>query len=170
MSRQRRGLQKDVSAIFSDVALQDVVYQDLGQESEPAKESPRRDRRSAPQTSTNAPDQGLDSHDILSPPYIEPVEPTPPEPADPVDDSKSLDDLGRDEKIQQLKATLPCAKDFTCLRSKLGKLCKARLGKNGKVVQCLEGKKHKCSFRLSFLFRKICRCPIRQYIAKRWGQ
>lgn len=170
MSRRRRGLQKDVSAIFSGVALQDVVHQDLGQASEPSKESPRRDRIGAPQTSTDTPDQGLDAHDILSPPYIEPEDQTPPELADPVADSASLDDFGRDEKIQQLKDAVSCAKDFSCLRSELGKLCKARLGKNGKVVQCLEGKKHKCSFRLSFLFKKLCRCPIRQYIAKHWGK
>ena len=84
--------------------------------------------------------------------------------------SAATDDLDLDENVKELMASVPCTKDFTCIRSKLANLCKARLAQDGKVLQCLERKVHACSFRLSFLLKKICRCPMRQYIAKRWGK
>jgi len=180
MARKKRGLQKNVSSIFAGVALQDVIHQGLSGDLSQQEKTPQKESA----TTTFAPvdlrdqDRGLLAEADRA--RIVPQEQTPMDSVDLVEVSAASDDLmeaptasadlSHDEKIKQLMASIPCTKDFTCVRSGLDNLCKARLGQKGKIVQCLESKKHTCSFQLSFLFKKICRCPMRQYIAKRWGK
>jgi hypothetical protein len=180
MARKKRGLQKSVSSIFSGVALQDVIHQGLSRDLSQQEKTPQKESA----TTTLAP-TGLQGQDrgLLAeadPAQIEPQEQTPMDSVPLVEVPGSADDLmaapaapadlSHDARTKQLMASIPCRKHFTCVQSELANLCKAQLGRKGRVVQCLEGKKHACSFRLSFLFKKICRCPIRQYIAKRWGK
>ncbi len=60
-----------------------------------------------------------------------------------------------------------CAEGFSCYKSGLKDLCRARLIRRGKVVQCLEPKKKPCDYRLSTLFKRLCQCPIRIRLAKK---
>jgi hypothetical protein len=170
MARKKRGLQKDVSSIFAGVALQDVIHQGLSQDpGQPAKtlqeESP-----STAFTPIDFPAQEVALAHEASQECTIPQEQEAVTAADLTKAPELSDEVSRDDRVQQLMASVPCTKDHSCVQSNLANLCKAKLGRKGTVVQCLEGKKHACSFRLSFLFKKICRCPIRQYIAKRWGK
>ena len=180
MARKKRGLQKNVSTIFAGVALQDVIHQGLSRVLSRQEQTPQKE----PATTTFAPvdlpgrDRELPAN--VDQARIEPQEQMPMDSVDLVEAPRSPDDLmsapavpadlSHDEKAKQLMASIPCTKDFNCVQSDLANLCKAQLGRNGKVVQCLEGKKHACSFRFSFLFKKICRCPMRQHIARHWGK
>ena len=63
-----------------------------------------------------------------------------------------------------------CEKGFSCYVSGLKNLCKARVIRKGKAVQCLEPKKKPCEYRISAFFKKFCQCPIRIHIAKKHGK
>lgn len=180
MAGKRRGLQKDVSTIFTGVALQDIVHHGLGQASSPA---PGTARAKSDSTASTTPRVQTETPIPDSQPAATEAEAQEPTPVASVKEAEvssavqglaeapaAVEDLDLDENAKALMASVPCTRDFTCVRSKLADLCKARLARDGKVLQCLERKMHACSFRLSFLFKKICRCPMRQYIAKRWGR
>ena len=72
-----------------------------------------------------------------------------------------------DRTIEGQKKKQRCEKGFSCYASGLKELCKARVIRRGKAVQCLEPKKKPCEYRISTFFKKICQCPIRIYIAKK---
>jgi hypothetical protein len=71
----------------------------------------------------------------------------------------------KDHDIEILMRTVKCSKDHTCYRSGYNILCKAKSLLNGHLVECLERDKP-CTFRFTF----ICRCAIRQYIARKYGK
>jgi hypothetical protein len=170
MAREKRGLQKDVSSIFAGVALEDVIHQALPQDAgQPAKPIPE----GFPNTPFAAIDFPAPKVELVQEASLDSAIPQDQEAvmlANQTNASEQSDELSGDERVQQLMASVPCTKDHSCVQSNLASLCKAKLGRKGKVVQCMESKKNACSFRLSFLFKKICRCPLRQYIAKRWGK
>ena len=180
MARRKRGLQKSVSSIFAGVALQDVIHQGLSRDLSRQEQTPQKESATATLAPIDLRGQDRELPANVDQARIEPQEQTPMDLVDLVEAPGSSDglmaapavpaDLRHDEKVKQLMASIPCTKGFTCVQSELANLCKAQLGRNGKVVQCLEGKKHACSFRFSFLFKKICRCPMRQHIAKHWGK
>ena len=180
MARKKRGLQKDVSSIFAGVALQDVIHQGLSRDLSRQEQTPQKESATATLAPIDLRGQDRELPANAGQARIEPQEQTPTGLVEVVEVPACADDLmaapavpadlSHDEKTKQLMASIPCTKDFSCVQSGLAKLCKAQLGRSGKVVQCLEGKKHACSFRFSFLFKKICRCPMRQHIARHWGK
>jgi len=170
MACKKRGLQKDVSSIFAGVALQDVVHQGLPQAQGPQEETLQEESPGTAFTPIDVPVSEPGLPQTAAQECTSPQEQDAVTPADLTEDPEHTDTACHDSQVKQLMVSVPCAKDFTCVQSNFANLCKAKPGRKGKVVQCLEGKKHACSFRLSFWFKKICRCPMRQYIAKRWGK
>jgi hypothetical protein len=72
----------------------------------------------------------------------------------------------RDERIEALRHTVECTQDHLCYRSGFSTLCRARPMLGGYVVECLEQGSH-CFHRFPLLRRALCRCAIRQYVARR---
>ena len=65
---------------------------------------------------------------------------------------------------------LKCPKGFQCHRSEYKVLCKA--GVNGKpdILHCLEEVPDECIFSLPYRDTYYCQCPLRNYIAEKFGK
>ncbi|MBP8304160.1 MAG: hypothetical protein KBE04_08555 [Phycisphaerae bacterium] len=75
----------------------------------------------------------------------------------------------RDEQIEALRVRVGCSQDHLCYRSGFSILCRARPILGGRWVECLE-RRSPCRHRLSLLGRALCRCAIRQVIARKHGK
>ena len=90
--------------------------------------------------------------------------------AEPESESGQASDDGAgfsDPRIEAQMKKQKCEKSFSCYTSGLEDLCKARVIRKGKTVQCLEPKKKPCAYRISTFFKRLCQCPIRIRIAKK---
>ena len=68
--------------------------------------------------------------------------------------------------LEKLIGDIKCPKDFKCTRSSLEDLCKADdIGKES-CLECLERNPQDCPFVIDAVSAKLCRCPLRVYIAK----
>jgi len=74
-------------------------------------------------------------------------------------------------EIEQIMAEMRCLKDFECYKSELENLCKVEdIGVDGSVV-CVEQTPRACEFSLFLEYNKrLCLCPLRVYIAKRFNR
>ena len=93
--------------------------------------------------------------------------------AEPEEDRTPEESCGEDsvdqailDTVNRLTKDVQCEKRFTCIESGLKDLCKAQLILNGRLLRCLETKKHKCNARSRFLGYYLCTCKIRFYLAK----
>jgi len=71
-----------------------------------------------------------------------------------------------DEHIEVLMESVACTKGHVCYRSGFETLCKARPLLGGCLVECLEAGSS-CPHRHTFLHKAICKCAIRQHIARK---
>lgn len=69
-------------------------------------------------------------------------------------------------EIEEIIRRMKCSKDFECYRSGFEKLGKVRTTANTKLIQCLAENQRSCEFRFSFAGRSFCKCQLRHYIAK----
>ena len=68
--------------------------------------------------------------------------------------------------LEKLIGDIKCPKDFKCTKSSLADLCKADdIGKED-CLECLEKKSSGCPFVINVVSARLCRCPLRIYIAK----
>jgi hypothetical protein len=76
----------------------------------------------------------------------------------------------RQQEMEAVSIDVECAKDFECYRSGFVNLCKVRKREGDAFLECLEEEGMECDF--SFPCEKVCfcLCPVRIYIAKRWGK
>jgi hypothetical protein len=67
---------------------------------------------------------------------------------------------------EEIMEGMQCPKDFKCTRFTLEELCKAAdIGKEN-CLECLERVPCDCPFVIDFGYARLCRCPLRVYIAK----
>ena len=162
MARSKGGLQKNIRSIFEDAAMPD----DIHVMPDPVEAAPE----STPVVETSKPEDQPHSEAM-------PVQETPvsaldtpvPQPQPQSESSQAAPDASdfSDPTIEGQMKKQKCAKGFSCYKSGLKDLCRARLIRRGKVVQCLEPKKKPCDYRLSTLFKRLCQCPIRIRLAKK---
>ena len=70
------------------------------------------------------------------------------------------------EKIEEIKRDVDCPRDHACLEMDPEELCKAEdFGLEG-YADCLDEKGPECDFSLPFGRSRLCRCPLRVYLAK----
>ena len=68
-------------------------------------------------------------------------------------------------KIDQLRDSIKCQKDFSCINSNFKQMGKARdLGLNS-FIECME-EPNSCTFDFSYGNKKLCSCPLRVYISQ----
>jgi len=70
------------------------------------------------------------------------------------------------DTVNRLKKDVPCEKDYACEQTKFQALCQAKLILHGRLLKCLESRKHKCKARSRFFGYHLCTCKIRYYLAK----
>ena len=74
-----------------------------------------------------------------------------------------------EKEIEEIIGQTACPKGFACHRSAFEVLCKAKdIGVESFVV-CLEEEPFECKFSLPFGYSYYCRCPLRVYVAKKFG-
>jgi hypothetical protein len=71
-----------------------------------------------------------------------------------------------ENKVKHLIDGLKCPKDFKCCKQGLENLCKARDFGVETALQCLELDARECPFSKPVAAWYLCKCPIRNYLAK----
>ena len=74
------------------------------------------------------------------------------------------------KEIEKIIGGMTCPKDFRCYKSKFKSICKAEFAKGESLLVCLEENPPECIFSLFYATRYYCRCPLREYIAKKLGK
>lgn len=75
-----------------------------------------------------------------------------------------------DSKIQKIMRGMQCPKDFECYKSGFENLGRAGIVGDAIMIMCLEEKAKTCNYGLSFGHGYICKCPLRNYIAKNYNR
>ena len=75
-----------------------------------------------------------------------------------------------DSKIQEIMRDMQCPTDCECYKSEFENLSRAAIVGNAKLVLCLEEKAKTCNYGLSYGYSYICKCPLRNYIAKNFNR
>jgi hypothetical protein len=75
-----------------------------------------------------------------------------------------------DSKIQEIMRGMQCRRDFECYKSRFENLCRAGIVGDAIMVECLEEKAKNCKFGHSFGLGYICKCPLRNYIARNFNK
>ena len=77
------------------------------------------------------------------------------------------------KRIEEIKNSMQCPKDFECVACGFENLCKVRDFGDDQSLQCLEETTPPCSFAGVYDYGFLmcfCRCPLRVYIAKNLGK
>ena len=83
---------------------------------------------------------------------------------------KEKEDITSHRKAVEIVGDLKCPKDFQCYKSKYKALCKAGVNGNPDILHCLEEEPNECIFSLSYRDTYYCQCPLRNYIAEKFGK
>ena len=78
------------------------------------------------------------------------------------EDKKNIDEI----LVEQIIGGMQCPKDFKCTRFPFEGLCKAGDIGEENCLECLEEKPCDCPFVIDIGYVRLCRCPLRIYIAK----
>ncbi|UCC99206.1 MAG: hypothetical protein JSW66_04830 [Phycisphaerales bacterium] len=70
------------------------------------------------------------------------------------------------EQIEQIIKEMDCPRDFECYKSDFENLCDVGIVGDAKMVECIEEDAHTCTFGVPFGRGVLCKCPLRNYIAK----
>jgi len=68
--------------------------------------------------------------------------------------------------IEKIIGEMQCPKDFKCARFSFEELCKAEDIGEDNCLECLEEGPCDCPFVVNIGYARLCRCPLRIYIAK----
>ena len=165
MSSRKGGLQRDIRSIFEDATMPDDILVKPPSETPTPTPTPPAPAAAVLDDPVDLPAEAEVEPDLVTPetapeqiPVVESV-PTP----DPGPEAPDFSDRTIEGQMKKQR----CEKDFSCYKSGLKDLCKARVIRKGKIVQCLEPKKKPCEYRIFTLFKRLCQCPIRIHIAKK---
>ena len=71
-----------------------------------------------------------------------------------------------ERQIEKIISEMECPKDFECRNSDFENLGKTELIADNQLVECMNEENKLCLFSLSFGHIFLCKCPLRNYIAK----
>ena len=69
-------------------------------------------------------------------------------------------------QIEDIIKNMDCPKDFVCYKSDFEKLGEVGILGDARMIECIEEYAKTCQFGFSFGLGVICKCPLRNYIAK----
>ncbi|NIP25904.1 MAG: hypothetical protein GWN67_16085 [Phycisphaerae bacterium] len=75
-----------------------------------------------------------------------------------------------DSRIQEIMSGMQCHRDFECYKSGFEKLGRIGIVGNAVKLVCLEEKANTCNYSLPFGYGYICKCPLRNYIARNFNR
>jgi hypothetical protein len=84
---------------------------------------------------------------------------------------KKEDKINIDEVlVEKIFGGIQCPKDFKCTKFGFEQLCKAEDIGEDNILECLEKNPLDCPFEIDLGYVRLCRCPLRIYIAKNLGK
>lgn len=73
----------------------------------------------------------------------------------------------RKSEIEEIMKGMKCPEDFSCYRTGFRNLCKAKDFGIETILECLEEGPEECSYAYSFGHLHFCKCPMRNFIARK---
>ena len=70
------------------------------------------------------------------------------------------------KQIEEIIKEMDCPKDFQCYKSSFENLSEVGIVGDAKMVECIEESAKTCEFGHSFGLGFICKCPLRNCIAR----
>jgi len=70
------------------------------------------------------------------------------------------------DQIEQIVKQMNCPRDFECYKSDFDNLSDVGIVGDAKMVECIEESAQTCEFGFPFGLGVLCKCPLRNYIAK----
>jgi hypothetical protein len=70
------------------------------------------------------------------------------------------------KQIEEIIKEMNCPKDFQCYKSNFENLIDVGIVSDAKMIECIEECAKTCEFGHSFGLGFICKCPLRNYIAR----
>jgi len=64
------------------------------------------------------------------------------------------------KQIEEIIEGMECPKDFECYKPGFESLCKARIIRDGKLVECPDEQEQACHFRMPIGFGSFCKCQL----------
>ena len=75
------------------------------------------------------------------------------------------------KELEEIIDGMQCSKDFECYKSGLKSLCKAVKFDIYESPMCInDNEAQKCQFSVRYAYKYFCKCPLRNYIAKKLGK
>jgi hypothetical protein len=74
------------------------------------------------------------------------------------------------QEVEDIIDGLKCPKDFSCYTSNFNKLCRGKDVGLKSFIVCLASESAACKFSIYFGDLTFCQCPLRIYIAKKFGK
>ena len=68
--------------------------------------------------------------------------------------------------IEGIKSEMTCPKDFECCRSGFERLGNVGIIGDGEMIECIDENAGICEFGDFFGLGYLCKCPLRNYIAR----
>lgn len=80
--------------------------------------------------------------------------------------------IGSQERreIEEIIRRTGCPRNFECYASQLETLCRVVSFADGQMIECMELRHEQCIFRVPFGWGHVCTCPVRKYIAAKFGR
>ena len=74
------------------------------------------------------------------------------------------------DQVEQIINQMVCPRDFECYTSGFENLSDVGIVGDAKMVECIEERAQTCKFGVPFGLGVLCKCPLRNYIAKHFGR
>jgi len=74
------------------------------------------------------------------------------------------------DQVEEIIKQMTCPRDFECCKSGFENLSDVGIVGDAKMVECIEERAHSCDFGVPFGLGVLCKCPLRNYIAKHFGR
>jgi hypothetical protein len=75
------------------------------------------------------------------------------------------------KELEEIIGSMQCPKDFKCYTSELKSLCKAKKFDAFESLMCVNDEEaQECLFSVRYAYTYFCQCPLRNYIAEKFGK
>jgi len=70
-------------------------------------------------------------------------------------------------EIEEIMKGMQCPEDFSCYRTGFKDVCRAKDFGIEAILECLEEDPEECSFSYSYGHLYFCKCPLRNFVARK---
>mgnify|MGYP001075480391 CR=1 FL=1 len=70
-------------------------------------------------------------------------------------------------EMEEIMQGMECPENFACFRKGFKNICKAKEFGIESILECLEEESEDCSFSFSYGHIYFCKCPMRNFVARK---